>query len=223
MDAKRFLEQFQDYLSPKLDTYEQVIYLYVVRRSRLRGECEAVIGFKSARRQIALGIGTAGSPMSEKTCYDKLRSLEKKKCLEIIGTEHLGTRVRVALPDEIPGLITTAQPLAPISLEEEDFFEIAASRQRILKREGNRCFYCLRVLNEQNYVIEHVRSRPQGDNSYRNVVAACRECNNRKGDSAADDFLRLLYRESALSADEFADRILHLQRLRAGELKPPPP
>ena len=36
MDAKRMLEEFQDYLAPKLDTYEQAIYLYILRHSRLR-------------------------------------------------------------------------------------------------------------------------------------------------------------------------------------------
>ncbi len=42
-------------------------------------------------------------------------------------------------------------------------------------------------------VIEHVVSRPAGGNGYRNVVAACRQYNNRKGDSDAEDFLRILY------------------------------
>lgn len=75
MDAKQILEQFHDYLAPKLDTYEQAIYLYVLRHSRLQGLDEVVVGFKSARRRIVLGIGEKGKPMAERTCYDKLRSL----------------------------------------------------------------------------------------------------------------------------------------------------
>jgi HNH endonuclease len=69
-------------------------------------------------------------------------------------------------------------------------------------------------------VIEHVISRPSGNNSYRNVVAACRDCNNRKGNSEAEDFLRVLFRERFLSNDEFEQRLSHLQRLQAGELRP---
>ena len=35
MEPKQFIEQFQDFLSPKLDTYEQALYLYIFRHSRL--------------------------------------------------------------------------------------------------------------------------------------------------------------------------------------------
>jgi hypothetical protein len=63
-------------------------------------------------------------------------------------------------------------------------------------------------------------SRPHGDNSYRNVVAACRQCNNRKGSSDAEDFLRVLYRENILSHDDFEQRLFHLYRLKIGELRP---
>lgn len=37
MDCQHFIEQFQDYLAPKLDTYEQALYLYIFRHSRLLG------------------------------------------------------------------------------------------------------------------------------------------------------------------------------------------
>ena len=74
MDAKQFIEQFQDHLAPKLDTYEQALYLYIFRHSRFLDADEVVIGFKSARRRMACGIGQDGSPMSENTAYEKLRS-----------------------------------------------------------------------------------------------------------------------------------------------------
>jgi 5-methylcytosine-specific restriction endonuclease McrA len=220
MDAVQFLKQFHDHLAPRLDTYEQVIYLYVVRNSRLEGREDAVIGFKSARASMALGIGKAGSPMSEHVCYEKLRSLEAKKCLKLVGTERAGTRLRVFLPDEIPGVIPEPTPDASISIEEMDFFSVAENRILILAREGGCCFYCLRSIDSDNHVIEHVISRPTGSNGYRNVVAACRQCNNRKGSMSAEDWLRTLYRESLLSADEFEGRVSHLERLRAGELPP---
>ena len=38
MDLEKFIIQFHDYLAPKLDTYEQEIYLYIFRRSRLIGK-----------------------------------------------------------------------------------------------------------------------------------------------------------------------------------------
>lgn len=78
MDLKEFFIEFQDHMAPKLDTYEQTIYLYLFRHSHLKGTKETVISLKSSPKKIATGIGKAGSPISENTCSEKLRSLEKK-------------------------------------------------------------------------------------------------------------------------------------------------
>jgi hypothetical protein len=169
---------------------------------------------------MASGIGTAGQPMSEGTCYEKLRSLEKKGCLDILSSERAGTRLRLRLPDEIAGVVPTAPP--PISLDPEalDFFSLPENRALLLEREGRRCFYCLRQLDAQNHVVEHVRSRPDGSNGYRNVVAACIQCNNRKGAVAAEDHVRTLYRDGFLNEGEFTQRLGMLSKLAAGELRP---
>lgn len=219
-DVGMFFVEFQDYLAPRLDTYEQAIYLYVFRHSRLIGHDEVVMGFKSARTRMATGMGEKGKPMAEGTCYEKLRSLQTKGCLEIVTVERRGSRIRLRLPSEIPGVVATPAVASPIALEDMDFFSVEKNRSLILLREGHKCFYCLRSLTADNHVIEHVVSRPFGNNSYRNVVAACRQCNNRKGNSDVEDFLRVLFRESFLSGDEFEQRLSHLQRLRAGEVRP---
>lgn len=178
MDVKTVFEEFQDYLAPKLDTYEQAIYLYILRHSRFQGKAETTIGFRSALRKMAFGVGEKGKPMAQRTCYEKLKSLESKGCLKIVGTERDGTKIRLNLPSEIQGLIPPKQIAAALDLEEMDFFTVQANRLLILQREGHKCFYCLRALNSSNHVIEHVMSRPEGSNTYRNVVAACRNCNN---------------------------------------------
>jgi hypothetical protein len=220
MDPKLVLAEFVDYLSPRLDTYEQAIYLYAMRHSRLEGREEIVIGFKSARKRLAMGSGEKGKPMAEGTCYEKLRSLQDKGCLRILGTEREGTRLRINLPSEMDGLIPPGLVAQALSLEEMDFFAVPANRAAILRREGGRCFYCLRAIAESNFVIEHVVSRPAGTNSYSNVVAACIGCNNRKGDVAAEDFLRRLYREGFLNEGDLEARLNALRQLRAGEMRP---
>ena len=220
MDAKVILEQFQDYLAPLLDTYEEAIYLYILRHSRLQGLDEIVIGFKSARRRMATGIGERGKPMSETTCYEKLRSLQAKGCVEIIGAERDGTRIRLRLPSEIEGVLPIPEALKDVDIEDMDFFEDVLNRLAILRREANRCFYCHRSVDNSNYVIEHIISRPIGNNSYRNVVASCLGCNNRKSDAPVEQFLRRLYREGFLSEQEFEDRTRALKQLQAGEMKP---
>lgn len=122
MDLHEFIVQFQDHLAPKLDTYEQAIYLYIFRQSRLLGIDEVTIGFKSARRRLATGSGENGKPMSEKTAYDKTASLQEKGCLTIVRTNHSGRVLRLHLPSEIPGLIPEQAPEIERDLEAMDFF-----------------------------------------------------------------------------------------------------
>lgn len=224
MDLQKFIEEFQDHLAPKLDAYEQAIYLYVFRHSRFLGKEDAVIGFKSARRKFALGIGEGGKPMSESSCSKKLNSLQSKGCIKKLDTERNGTRLKLFLPCEIPGVVAAKDSAKTLSLEEMDFFSVPDNRVLVLKREGGLCFYCLRKLttSPSNHVIDHVKSRPEGDNSYRNLVAACRTCNNRKKEKrgSAEDFLRLLRRENRLNEEEFDARVQALGRLLRGELRP---
>jgi hypothetical protein len=215
-----FFAQYQDHLAPRLDVYEQAIYLYIARHTIAEGKREEAIGFKSARKKLAFGIGKAGTPPSEGIMYAKLRSLESKGCINILSSERSGTRVRIVLPAEIAGLIPVVTAAMPVPLEEIDFFTVPANRKLILEREGWQCFYCLAKLDENNHVLEHVVSRPEGDNSYRNVVAACRRCNNRKDSALAEDFLRSLYREGILSGDDLSGRLSQLGHLRVGELRP---
>ena len=61
--------QFQDHLAPHLDVYEQAIYLYLLRHTHVEGRRETVVGSKSARKRLALGIGKAGTPLSEGVIY----------------------------------------------------------------------------------------------------------------------------------------------------------
>lgn len=220
MDAELFIAQFQDYMAPTLDVYEQAIYLYLIRKSRLLKTDDVVVAFKSARQKLAFGIGVKGSPPSEGTCYEKVRSLEKKGYIKVLASENTGTRISPFLPNEIPGLIVATVPPLAETIEDMDFFEVSENRELILQREKFRCFYCQAILNSNNYVIEHIVSRPQGNNSYRNVVSACRQCNNRKGSADARDYLRTLYREGFLSQNEFEGRLSHLELVQSGDLKP---
>ena len=222
MDLREFICQFHDHLVPKLDTYEQAIYLYIFRHSRLLGLDEATIAFKSARTRMATGIGESGKPMSESSAYTKLASLEAKGCLTVVRTNHAGRVLRLYLPSEIPNLVKEPDAVASVDIEAMDFFNVPENRALLLKREGNRCFYTLQQLDENNFIVEHVVSRPAGSNGYRNCVAASREANNKKGTMSAEDFLRRLFREGYLSELEFQGRLQALAQLKAGELRPTP-
>jgi len=221
MDVTQTLCDFQDHLAPRLDTYEQAIYLYCLRHSRLIGRNDVTVGFKSARSRMALGTGQHGKPMSEASARSRVHSLVHKGCIEVLEITRQGSMIRVHLPSEIPGCIPPPAPPAAPSIHDADFFTVPENRLALLRREAYRCFYCFRAIDSTNFVVEHVVSRPQGNNSYCNLVAACHQCNNRKSDTSADDFLRELYRSGVLTAVEFHDRLGAVRRLRRGELPPP--
>ena len=108
MDIKAVLKDYVDHLVPRLDCYEQTLYVYLLRQSHLADTPEVTVGFKSARRKMGFGIGTKGHGMSEGTCYEKLQSLQKKGCLRILDSTTAGTKLRVMLPAEIPGVLPSA-------------------------------------------------------------------------------------------------------------------
>ena len=159
--------------------------------------------------------------MSESSVAKKIASLQAKGALTVVRTTHSGRLMQLHLPTEIPGLIKVPEQLPSLDIEDMDFFVEPENRERLLRREGHRCFYTLKALTKDNFIVEHVVSRPHGNNSYRNCVAASREANNRKGSMSAEDFLRRLWRENFLSDDEFVGRQQALQDLRAGNLVPP--
>ena len=220
IDIRDFFIQFQDHLAPKLDTYEQALYLYVFRHSRLLDLEEITISFGSARHRLAMGTGESGKAMSENSATRKLASLQAKGCITVVRTNHAGRVLRLHLPSEIPGIIQHHTPEAKLDIEAMDFFNVPENRTLLLEREQSKCFYTLQNLDKDNFVVEHVVSRPIGNNSYRNCVAASREANNKKGSSSAEDFLRRLFREGYLNESEFQNRQHALAQLKAGLLKP---
>ncbi len=221
-DVIEFFCQFQDFMASKIDVYEQAIYLYLFRHSRLIGKNSVVVGFKSERTRLATGVGENGKPMAEHTAYLKLTSLAQRGFLNIIDTTHKGKHVSVLLPHEIPNLISEIEEVSrQLDLEDMDFFNDPVNRVLILKRENYRCFYTLKKLTAETFVVEHVVSRPDGNNGYRNCVAASREANNKKGSLSAEDFIRSLYRDDYLNTFEFQGRMRALQELQDGLLKPP--
>ena len=69
--------------------------------------------------------------------------------------------------------------------------------------------------------LDHVVPRALfGHNSYRNLVSCCLECNSRKRDRRAADFLRTLYRLGRLTPAELDARLRALKDLAAGKLRP---
>lgn len=221
VDAKLVWIQLEDQVVPRLrlSVIDRVVYAHLLRLSRLAGK-------RRVRFSIAsLGLGTRVScgPVRQ-----AVRHLVTQGALRLIARSKAGHVVEVRLPEEIPAVRSgpreasvAARIPKVVRLEETDFMQTKALRETIHARENGRCFYCLRRLAPTVKCVDHVVPRTESENnSYRNLVSSCLECNAQKGEKRADDFLRFLYRERRLTAVEVAGRLRALDALAAGKLRP---
>lgn len=220
LNIEEELVAFIDFVAPNLDVYEQAIFFHLLRRSHLSGTDVLTIGLKSARKEMGFGTGDNSRPMSEGTITRKVQGLIDKGILEKLNSTRQGTVLRVVLPSKSRFIEQHIEKLKKLDIEEIDFFSDPLGRAAILEREFHMCFYCRAKLDENNYVMEHIISRPNGSNGYQNIVAACRACNNKKSEKSAEDHLRNLYREDFLSRSEFLERKDALQAVTEGKLLP---
>jgi hypothetical protein len=203
----------EDHLIPflDLDAHERSVYYHLVRRSRLLGKRTVQVSIDSLAQ--ATGLSTQ--------VRNHLRTLEAKGALKILVRDRNGTTIEIFTPSEIPNCIASKPHTEEIDLETFDFYGNAAGRRAIIEREGGRCFYCLRLINSDSAVLDHgIAQAERLDNSYRNIVASCHECNSLKAGTRADDFIRLLYRRNRLNADEMEGRLAGFAALQRGDMKP---
>lgn len=220
-EIKKALKQIQDYLCPRLDAYEQMLYYYLFRHSHLEGSPECIVGIKSLRLRVGMGTGMPGRPPSEEQIRVKIRSLEKKGAINLLERSREGTRIRVVLPHDIPDCVPLDEPKHEVDIDTVDFSK-SPYRELIISRENNKCFYCFKELKKGRCELDHVlASANGGDNSYRNLVASCLDCNNGKGDQDVEAFLRSLYRNNLISNEEMQDRLKAVSELKEGKRIPP--
>jgi 5-methylcytosine-specific restriction endonuclease McrA len=64
--------------------------------------------------------------------------------------------------------------------------KIILSRKNILRRDGHRCQYCGRA--DLTLTVDHIHPKAKGgEDTWENLVAACVDCNNRKGDRTPEE------------------------------------
>jgi hypothetical protein len=225
IDAGQVWKDFEDLLAPQLNlsVTDRTVYSHLFRHSRLEGK----VRFRFSITWLARGACIAST-----TARDAVRRLVARGVLDLVerGTQAQHV-VRLRLPLEVPAVraakIAADRP-APApgagNLEEVDFLRTRPLRSAIHFREEGRCFYCLRPLHCRRRCIDHVVPRAQsGRNCYRNLVSCCVDCNSKKAERSAEEFLRSLYREHRLSDDELSGRLRALDDLAAGKLIPPLP
>ncbi len=229
LNAKLLWMQFEDVLAPRLglSVKERAVYSYLLRHSLVVGKVRLQFAVMALARTLSLSIGAARQAVRRLDELGALRVLERSKSGHL-AEMRLPEKIRAIRPGKNGASMTVGagatgavgEPPAS-SLETTDFLKTWALRKAIHDRERGACFYCLRRTLANVRCLDHVVPRVRfGRNSYRNLVSCCIECNTRKGDRPAQDFLRTLYRQGRLTPAELDARLRALKDLAAGKLRP---
>jgi 5-methylcytosine-specific restriction endonuclease McrA len=236
MNPKLLWIQFEDVLAPRLglNVWDRAVYSYLLRHSLVIGKPRLHFAVLPVARD--LGISTGPVRLA-------IRRLDELGALRILERSKSGHLVEMRLPEQIRALRPAKGDVlarhsshatrhfrngafhhkgeSRAALEASDFLSSAALRKSIHDREAGICFYCRRRTPVYIRCIDHVVPRAcSGRNGYRNLVSCCVECNSRKCDRPAPDFLRTLYRQGRLTPAELDARLRALKGLAAGKLRP---
>jgi 5-methylcytosine-specific restriction endonuclease McrA len=220
-NARLVWKQLEDEVVPRLrlPVIDRVVYAYLLRHSRLEGRPRLRFSMVWLARGIRVSVSPTRLAVRRLVEHGALRLVERTKAGHVVEVR-LPEEIRAARPKAI-GAGNGGQAGGAVSLEETDFMQSKALRQSIHAREGGRCFYCLRRIKARMQCLDHVVPQVDfGRNSYRNLVSCCSECNSKKGESTAANFLRWLFREGKLTSEELKGRMRALEKLAKGGMRP---
>ncbi len=218
IDVVEVCKELEDLLAPrlKISVLDRAVYSHLLRHSRFEGK----LRLRFSILWLAHNLG-----ITARRARESVRRLVDQEVLRLVERSNVGHLVEVRLPGEVPAARATgsrARLQGEVNLDELDFMRTPALRRSIHAREHGVCFYCLRRTPRRAHCLDHVVPLAQsGSNSYRNLVSCCLNCNSRKSDLPAADFLRQLFREGRLSAKDLSARLLAVQALAGGKLRPP--
>jgi len=223
LNVKLLWMKFEDVLAPRLGltVWDRAVYSYLLRHSLVVGKLRLHFAVLSVARYLRLSNGPVRQAVRRLDELGALRLLERSKTGHLVEMR-LPEQIRAIRPGRNGASRDAGEPPAS-TLEATDFLKTWALRKTIHDRERGACFYCLRRTPANVQCLDHVVPRARfGRNSYRNLVSSCMECNTRKGDRPAPDFLRTLYRQGRLTPAELDTRLRALKDLAAGKLRPSP-
>lgn len=203
------------YLSRLLKVRAFVMYLLLFKRAY----------FSEGKRTISVKLSDLGdnflSDLGTPMSHDVVKQ----------GVNDLVSLNIIAKPQTRPGQVNIYEVRLPSEIREvqemikadarrgtdvidnrfDDYYTDVQRRLEILKRDGYKCFYCLREIQRDTFYLDHLKPRTLGGKNYQcNLVSACKTCNTKKNAGDAATFLRENYRLDLLIQEEF---VLQKQKL----------
>lgn len=202
----------------RLSPVDRAVYAHLLRHTLLEGKSHI---------RFSIAWLSRGANLSSGAVRPAVRRLAVRGALRLIQRSKSGHLVQVVSPQEIrctclPDMSAVRRGYRfAAGFEDADFSRRRLLRESIHFRERGLCFYCLRRVSRLGRSLDHVVPLARGgDNSYRNLVSCCTECNSRKGEISGKDFLRQLYREERLSSTDLTARLRTVDALAADKLRP---
>ena len=204
-ELPEIIKDIVEYLMPQLTPYEVAIYLHMFCHSILQsGEPYLRIGTRSfmtgvvkPARFTKSGSESTDVKVSPETVKKSLAALQDIGAIRKEGEPNQeGTLYKVLIPEEIPvcrRAMKDRQAAEHKKVEinkEADFYNVRENRHKVFERDGYVCSYCGNQLTRFTATLDHVKPVSEGgDNSYDNLVTACRSCNSKKTGKTLGDFL----------------------------------
>jgi len=96
--------------------------------------------------------------------------------------EELGDNDEIYYENENEEIIVTPR-IIRVSYTKIPNRRIRRNRRNVIKRDGNQCQYCGKVLDKEFLNVDHVKPKAQGGgNEWTNLVCSCIKCNSKKRD-----------------------------------------
>ncbi|HYL63110.1 MAG TPA: HNH endonuclease signature motif containing protein [Candidatus Methylomirabilis sp.] len=220
LNATRLWQELEDVVVPalRLSPVDRAVYAHLLRHTLLEGK---------PHLRFSIAWLARGTNLSAGAVRPAVRRLALRGALLLLQRAKVGHLVEVRSPREIRSIclhdmsaVARGHEFAA-ELADADFSRARVLRESIHYRERGLCFYCLRRVSRLRRCLDHVVPLAHGgDNSYRNLVSCCTECNSEKREKSAKDFLRRLYREERLNSTELAGRLRAVDALAADKLRP---
>ena len=114
------------------------------------------------------------------------RPIEVIDALEALVMCLIGKAIPVETYDEKINSVTKSFELPAVivlkSVIKFKFTTVACNRQNIVWRDNNKCQYCGNHFSTDKLTMDHVLPKSRGGkNTWENLVAACKKCNQKKG------------------------------------------
>ncbi|MGH9815942.1 MAG: HNH endonuclease, partial [Candidatus Acidiferrales bacterium] len=164
-DAAQLWREVEEHLAPTFSLWssDRVVIFYLLRASRLAGRRVILMPARTLARATLL---------SRSTIRTALRRLGARDIIRVLKRDYSGLQIEVKLPSEIPGCISDSRMPDGRSLDTLDFWSSRVRRSAIYRRDGHRCFYCLRRLRTEARVIDHVIPRATAGSAHLRALRA---------------------------------------------------